>query len=768
LPDRYWGTFWIHAATRNIAEQEYSAIGKEAGRGDTFQAGKFWLSEQDKPWLLIIDNADDKGLRIKELIPHNAAGHVLISTRRRKMVDEIGPQVEVELRNMVPREAVKLLLTRAGISESARREDYDSAKTDASLVAHSLGYLALALCIAGSAIKQSQLTIRQWFERYRSTRKAWLHDIGLSEDEKNVISGWRLTLKKLQAGEEQDAADALSVLGIIACLHHDSIPGEIFVRAWLSPQNRGLIAEGLLNHGLHDFDAARQRLESALHLLHDYSILDFDRRNLSCSVHPIIHDWTREQLCKDKLLSMFYRHALHILAYSISPHLEASSRESRRKLIPHIAEVLEVSKFPGHKGAAVSYEEARLSHGTLAGQYKDRFAAVYAESGMWRRATSLQTEVVKWRKAKLGHTHSKTLSAERTLSQMLWNHFKLKETIEIQSSLVGKRLFSRPQWSEYLYLRPRNLDYYVACDDLSQSVWLAGEWGLAKHLSTLALNSMANILGNDDPMTINALFNLGRANYHLGEIEEARTRLLEVYYRRSDLFGSRHPDTLMSSNELGLIYLAEGNYDQAEDLIRSTYEQRKVVLGEEHAYTLWSANDLAKVYYSRKSDSMGPTYPKASKAVELLLSIIPAVTRTLTDVHVGMQMTKGNLARAYVRCQRLSDAEDTLKDLIATISSTEDNPNLVEIKCGYADVLIRMGKLVEAQRVCNEVLTYLRSLSTISALPLQIRLLLPKNLTRASDRHEQAAISMLEQINHTMAEQQVRETAAEQGVACWD
>lgn len=44
-------------------------------------AGKAWLSNQQKPWLLIIDNADDPDIDATRYFPGGERGTILLTTR---------------------------------------------------------------------------------------------------------------------------------------------------------------------------------------------------------------------------------------------------------------------------------------------------------------------------------------------------------------------------------------------------------------------------------------------------------------------------------------------------------------------------------------------------------------------------------------------------------------------------------------------------------------------------------------------------------------
>lgn len=90
----------------------------------------------------------------------------------------------------------------------------------------------------------------------------------------------------------------------------------------------------------------------------------------------------------------------------------------------------------------------------------------------------------------------------------------------------------------------------------------------------------------------------------------------------------------------------------------------------------------------------------------MLEEILPVVTRTLGDKHVGMTMTRGNLARAYVLCERWAEAEALLSGLLESVP--EDHPDSINTRSGLVHVRIRKGKLAEAEEDCARLLAVVR------------------------------------------------------------
>jgi Tetratricopeptide repeat len=203
-----------------------------------------------------------------------------------------------------------------------------------------------------------------------------------------------------------------------------------------------------------------------------------------------------------------------------------------------------------------------------------------------------------------------------------------------------------------------------------------GLWHLSQRAGERALGGVMRRLGPDDPLTLRAMFNLGRTYHHLGKAEKSHTLLVIALKKRRAFFGPDHPETLMARNELGMsLYSRKCHIAAAERLVTNVIKARKRMLGEEQAYTLWSINDLSKILCERG---------RPAEAVSRLESIIPVVERTLGRDHVGMNTTKGNLARAYVKCQRWGDAELVLSQMLDLIR--DDHPDWIETMYGYAHV----------------------------------------------------------------------------------
>lgn len=690
----YWGVFWIDASTRENAELGFSKLGEVAGKGSSFLAGKHWLSQCHKPWLVIIDNADDPEMEISDFFPIDGSGHILI-TSRNPSAKHYATAGELRFRGMDPEEGISLLLNSAYACTQygSSHRDLQQEQLARSLGAE-LGYLALALSQAGATIRRNIYTLEQYLRVYLGYRDRLLpKSMSISIDNTNTITTWEIPFQKIERHASVRNKDAVDLMRLLAFLHFDGIHESVFRSMAADSVDRdvtGVVYPDIILSSLKRTEVAQARLRQALGVLTDHSLIDFDPDTRSYSQHPVVHRWARDRLDQEEQLSSL-NCTVGLLARSISPYLEASGRTFRRSLIPHMDSCLQklenfTPSFPSTVGSANAIE---------------RFAWVYAECGLWKKAKFLQERLIKFRTRFLGRKHEDTIRATYSLGQTHWNLFDLKSTIEEQRRVIAARRWIWPSWFAYYVTPPWMPDfisYYAALSDLTLALWLAGMRDISKVIGMRASAGLLKHLGPDDPITLNAMFNLARTLLHLREWGRAHDLLIPVLRKRKKLLGPNHPDTLMTRNELGVLYCEQRkNLAIAERLVTNVLEARKVVLGEEHAYTLWSVNDLSKVLCERG---------RGREAATMLEDIIPVVARTLGDDHVGMTMTKGNLAKAYVNSGRWIEAEQILAQL--SKSTTKDHPDWVRTISGYVYVQIQLKRWCDAERNCVDIMDLIR------------------------------------------------------------
>jgi tetratricopeptide (TPR) repeat protein len=194
------------------------------------EAVRRWLeSEASGRWLLVLDNADEPdGLR--GYLPSRGAGHVLLTSRRQRW----GPSVRaIEVRQMQPRESVRLLLGRSGQSDAGA----------AGRLAEALGHLPLALAQDAGYLAESGMPLVQYLELF-AQRRAEL----LRQGEPPDAYPWTVFATLDLAMSRINRPDAEDLLGLIACLAPDEIPRPLLEGTFDDPLG---LAEALAALGRH-------------------------------------------------------------------------------------------------------------------------------------------------------------------------------------------------------------------------------------------------------------------------------------------------------------------------------------------------------------------------------------------------------------------------------------------------------------------------------------------------------------------------------------
>jgi len=660
-------------------------IALQAGKGTRGVAGIHWLSSQRKPWMLVIDNAGDPDTDISKYFPQNMYGHILITTRNPGFTS-LSTVGNFRFKGMEPEEAIALLLRSAHLHSSSPSKK--QTRIMAQKIASELGYLASALNHAGVAIRRNIYTIDKYLHYYLGYRRERITYPSINNvDDANFFATWEIPYRKIETRASLEYQDAVEILRLVAFLHFESISEDVFIVFWsASNGNHGQFANfpHVLQNEAMLTEESIARLRRAFRVLYDHSIIDYDPIKRVCSLHPVIHTWARNRLTEDEH-TKYLHFASAMVAECISANIEISGHSFRRKLLPHIDSLLRtLRKLPG------TYPNNVQDAAIL-----ERFAVVYSENGLWQVARELQRKVVRIRLSKQWRFQKEPLSSQKALADIFCNLFDIKACIDIHLEIVKIRFFFRSSpkaWFVWPPWQPVHTGYCDALSDLTQSLWLAGESAWSKHTGERALSGLIRNLGVDDPLTLNAMFNLARVYHHLWEYRKSHPLLVYVVRRRKHFFGADHPDTLMARNELGLNQCALGHLKIAERMILNVLAARRRILGDEHAYTLCSVNEYSKVLCERG---------KSHLAVEVLEEIIPIVLRTLGDDHVVMQMTKSNLARAFAINKQWDQASAILQHLS---KNTAANPDWMNVMCAYIHVRVKMGHLLETQDDCEKAL----------------------------------------------------------------
>ena len=244
----------------STAKEQQAAVG----------AVERWL-ETNPGWLLVLDNADDLAMT-REFIPHDAQGHILLTTRSQATL-AVAERVEIE--EMAPEEGALFLLRRSGVIAKDQPLSAASAadRKLAEQISAELGELPLALDQAGAFIEETPSNLAEYMAFYRSEGAKLLAKRGGLGDHPSVTVTFSLAFKKVA----EASAPGADLIRACAFLAPDAIPEEVFT-------------EGAVELGENLATAATSPLAFAEALMEArrFSLIDRHPHNKTLDVHRLV------------------------------------------------------------------------------------------------------------------------------------------------------------------------------------------------------------------------------------------------------------------------------------------------------------------------------------------------------------------------------------------------------------------------------------------------------------------------------------------------
>ncbi|KAH0843845.1 tetratricopeptide repeat domain protein [Fonsecaea pedrosoi] len=731
--NRFQGVLTVKASSQDQIKRTYADIGTKGGLEATENAAKHILSHLSYPFLLVIDNADDPALDLPKLFPKkNNYAYIVITTRNLDLC-EVATVGSMELKGLEETEALELLLSRADIPKPVD----DATRSLANEICKTLGFLPLALVVAGTYIKRGKFSSRlqDYLDFYNACRKSYKPsrvkmdsaDMGEDRKLKTAYPTFEVSLAYLEEQNSTACQDAIEILNVVGFYHFERIGVDMFTTAvknrsqsfgrrprpslvanLLSPIHRRLQPPVLLPGFLKTRAAVLEayRAEDAIAELASLSLIRWDGSARTFSLHPLVHAWAQDRLRECR--QIYAQMAFNLLAEAItlpSDDLgkdDLGVRQSReifhRSLLPHLDACLaacpvEIGPYKTYL-SKVSLSLTRcLLPTALSILMQQSLAAaksgyVYAECGKFQQSVDYLTKVKDLLHELLGPRHKSTMTIMLGLAKVYWGLGRLDEAIELQKLVVDARK---------QVLGETHIDTLLAMDDLGRSHWLNGQYKEALELSGSSMRQMKLELGLNDDRTLAAMDNYGVALASWHRFSESAAIHKEVFTIREEKLGPKHLDTLTSKNNLAMAFLELKHLDEAQELMTGVFEERKRQLGKEHPWTLWALCWLAKIKVK---------IGKLDEAEELLDGGIEAGIRSLDKNHLGVLMGNGELARVYSRQGRLNKAFEVLSDTVTRLGKSRgiEHPDCFYALWKLSVLHHRLGRAREARDACETAL----------------------------------------------------------------
>ena len=630
-----------------------SALKLDISSGNVAQAVSAAIRGSRSTWLLVFDNAESPE-QVQPLLPDYDHAKVLITSRYRAW-GQFAEVVNVDVFD--PKMAEQFL-----IDQAKRPGDPHTSE-----LAEALGYLPLALSLAGALCREQSLS----FQSFLGTKLPTGLTASLNPDQpttydRAIDALWQESIKSI----DQETADLLQVMSL---LDWTSIS-----RAWLqsTPLAQAISVDRhlaiLANHSLVELN---DRMAALKHNLiatglteaptsaHATKMLESLFSDVPSTGSTIVDSnaWSEPLRHLRRLLT---DHPDEVTDQLIDVYNKAGTQlNEQRWVVPDLQEAvyqLCANRFGG--GREPTFTAAA------------NLANAYRQSGRAVEAIAFDEAVLADRERLLGPDHPNTLNSRHNLANSYWQAGRTEEAIALNEAVLADR--------ERL-LGPDHPNTLNSRHNLANSYWQAGRTEEAVALDEAVLADRERLLGPDHPNTLKSRNNLAtgyrqkRRNGKAIALDEA------VLADRERVLGPDHPDTLQSRNNLATGYWQAGLTAEAIALHEAVLADRQRILGLDHPDTLNSRDNLATGYWQAG---------RTEEAIALDEAVLADRERVLGPDHPDTLISRSNLATGYRQAITLHEA--MLADFVRVLGA--DHPKTLQSRSNLAVGYRQAGRTDEA------------------------------------------------------------------------
>ena len=227
-----------------------------------------------------------------------------------------------------------------------------------------------------------------------------------------------------------------------------------------------------------------------------------------------------------------------------------------------------------------------------------------------------------------------------------------------------------------------------------------GEYKRAREILQEVLEIQLKIFGREHPDTANSKSDLGIIYSELGQYQKAREILQEVLEVQLKNFGHEHPDVANSKSELGMLYSRLGQYEKASEILKEALEIQLKIFGNEHIEVANTKSELGMIYL------VSEQYERAQKT---LLEALEIRTKALGASHPDVAIAKDMLAQVQYNLGQYKKALESYMESLSIFES-QLNPNHPYLARSYNNIAA----------VCIEIKQYEQAMEFImKALDIQ-------------------------------------------------
>jgi tetratricopeptide (TPR) repeat protein len=609
--------FWVNAGTVTRFEQDYGKIakilklpGRDDPKVDILKLVADWLqNELNGPWLLVLDNADDKTMfltmdtevvqdneetirpSLLTYIPQTRTGQILVTSRTLEVAQIlVGDRKHIiPINSMEVGDAVALIKKKLAPALLV---------SDACPLLEALDYIPLARTQAAAYIsmKYPIMTIPKYLDLFRASEinqvkllgEKRLGDLRRDPNVPNaVIATWRISFNQIQE-QNPEAADLMSLMSIL---------------------NRQGIPESLLLQ----YNSDELALSNALGTLLAYYLIKPEMEGKKFDLHRLVQlatkVWLEDSGKKDKWIKEALRlimkafpgdrHENWAVWQLLLPHVEAVTAYDLQAADDLLTKAYILHNLASYLWLKGDYQLSKLKIGQavkIKKGYLDEenpsllasinlYATVLSSQGQYEKAEQMYRQTIMLEAKALGLEHPDTLTTMDNLATVLSDQGKCEEAEQMHRQTL--KLYEKVLGLEHP-------DTLLSMSNLGLVLSNQGKYEEAEQTDRETLKLREKVLGLEHPDTLKSMYNLGLVLSMQGKYEEAE-QMHRQTLKLEEVLGLEHPSTLKSMNSLATELSGQGKYKEAEQMYRQTLKLMKEVLGLEHLDTIMSMNSLGSV-----------------------------------------------------------------------------------------------------------------------------------------------------------------------------
>jgi serine/threonine protein kinase/tetratricopeptide (TPR) repeat protein len=232
---------------------------------------------------------------------------------------------------------------------------------------------------------------------------------------------------------------------------------------------------------------------------------------------------------------------------------------------------------------------------------------------------------------------------------------------------------------------------------IAETYIMVGLYPPAVPLQQSALATRREVLGDDDPKTLESINSMGMLLYEMGRYEEALVYFRAAVEGNRRTLGDDHPRTLSSINNLGGLLFGMGRLDEALVYFREALEGSRRVLGDDDPSTLTKINNMAGLLYRTG---------ELDEALVHFEEVVDRRRRLLGDDHPSTLTSIDNAGMVLIDLGRFDEAFEYVSEALEGRRRMlgDDHPSTLASVHKMGLVLYEMERLEEALGYFREAL----------------------------------------------------------------